>query len=148
MAATLTGDAVTSKYYFPLSTNLLGPDTSVVGAGAEVSCPGVSGVCGILLGTYTFDFGSDTIAFDQQIDFNNGYQTTAFNGWVFSGLTFGAGISDVSLTSYGFTGLDSTRLSFTGDTITLNPATVPVPASGALLLAGPGGLALIRHRRI
>lgn len=162
-AATLTGDTVTSQYYFPTGGNLLGTDTSIVGAGVEIACPGASGVCGIgLLGTYTVDFTSDTISFDQQLVGSNAYTGAAFNGWVFSSLDFGTAITSLDLFSYGIAGLDASRLSFTNDTITLNLQglaveanngwrvrlnPVPVPASGVLLVVGLGGLALMRRRQ-
>jgi hypothetical protein len=115
-----------------------------------------------LTGTYSVDFASDTISFDHLIGNSIGYTAATFNGWVFSGLDFGVPITSLRLTSFGITGLTSSRLSFTANSITLNLQglrydshngwqiqlnPVPVPASCLLLMAGLGGLALIRRRR-
>ena len=160
--ASLTGTTVTSTFYYPTTGDNHGTTASTIGAGEEIACPGVFGICNSgLLSTYCADYGARTIALDQVIRFSSVYTDDPFNGWVFSGLTFGAGIASLGLTSFGIAGLDLSHFSFTGNSITLNlaglaidshngwsvtftPATVP--ASGALLLTGLGGLALIRRR--
>jgi hypothetical protein len=169
-AATLTGTTVTAAYYFPNISTLDGTKTFTIGAGPEVSCTPSSpksGDCGVLLGSYSLDFGTDTIAFNQQLSAANFYNSAAFNGWVFSGLSFGSGITSAILTSTGITGLTQSMLSFTSNSITLNlqglavsannswsiklgtssVSAVPVPATGILMLAGLGGLAAMRRRR-
>jgi hypothetical protein len=134
-AAPLTGTSVTSTYYSPSTADSLGSATSVVGAGVEISCPGFSGVCGILLGSYSVDFDATAISFHQQLSSANAYNPSAFNGWVFSGLHFESGITDVTLTSSGIAGLNASRLNFTTDSVTLNLQGLTVDAVNGWTLA-------------
>lgn len=123
ISATLIGDTVVAEYYYPNQGTVFSSDSFVVGAGVEASCPGTSGICDTLIEPYTLDFGANTIRFDQT-GTNNAYQSTAFNGWVFTDLDFGAGIGDVSLSFSGLPGLSDSDLTFTSDSITLNLANV------------------------
>ncbi|TCO73607.1 VPLPA-CTERM sorting domain-containing protein [Rhodovulum euryhalinum] len=165
-AASLLGDTVTADYFFPDLSTSIGSDSFVVGAGVEASCPGASGICGILIEPYLLDFGANTISF-AQFGTRVPYAGPAFNGWVFTGLDFGSGISGVSLSSSGLSGLDMSDVSFTADSISINlqdvaltadqngwtltlseiPAQIPVPAAMPLLLTGLGAIGWASRRR-
>ncbi len=120
----LTGDTITVEYYYPDLSTLYRTANVLVGAGVEINCPSgvTTGVCDALLGDFTLDFGADTVSFSQT-GFAGSYNAGSFNGWVFSGLDYGAAIASVVLTSSsGLTGLDQSRVSFTGNSISLNLA--------------------------
>lgn len=164
-AATLTGDSVTASYIFPSLPNSIRAGTFVVGAGVEATCPNSPLLCNVILGTSSLDFGSDTISFAHLSPVTGTYTAAAFNGWLFSSLDFGTGITGVTLSSFGISGLDNSRVSFTANTISVNlsnltyarsygwsltmqTTTVPLPASGILLLAALGGMTFLRRRRV
>lgn len=138
-AGTLTGTSVTTSYHYPNLSTSIGSVVSVVGSGVEVSCPSSAAVCGILGGTTSIDFGANTISFGQQIANASVYGSVAFHGWVFSGLQFETGITDVTLTSFGIPGLNASRLSFTSDSISLNLQGLSVAANNGWTLTLEGG---------
>ena len=163
-SASLIGDTVTVKYLFPDGATVAAQGDVLVGSGVEVSCPSSSSLC--VLSNSTLDFGANSISFSQTRQSAGGYSAATFNGWEFSSLDFGGAITNVILTSFGITGLDASRVSWTASTIRINvqglnvaasngwnlqvqtaPLVTPVPAALPLLLTGIGGLAFASRRR-
>jgi hypothetical protein len=162
-SAGLLGDTVDVAY--ATSFGFFRSDSFLVGPGVELSCLGASSLCAALFDPATLDIQDNAIVFAYNL--GEGYLTYgpgSFNGWQFTSLDLGAPIVSVTLSSFGYTGLDASRLSFTANTISLNlanlsadgvngwrinieTAAVPEPAVLGLLAMGVLGLAARRRRR-
>ncbi|HEX7690496.1 MAG TPA: PEP-CTERM sorting domain-containing protein [Burkholderiaceae bacterium] len=166
LAADLTGKTVDIDWGFPTTSDIFASDSVVVGAGPEVVCAGGgagSGLCTGFIDAAHLDIGADTLSLT--IDQGSAAWTgAAFNGYEFTGLAAGGSWTGYSL-STDFSGLDSSRITFTPDavfvnmqgiapaagqsfTITLQAAAVPEPANAAMLLAGVAALGgLVRRQQ-
>lgn len=172
-AATLTANAgligtnVTLNYLYDGSSTT---DLISVGAGTEVQCSGAgngnSNICSFLTAPDQFiDFDDFTITYSYLQTTGEGYFNAVDpNGFEFLDLNPGGDIVDVILTTT-MTGLDASRLTFTGNSIHLNMYDLPLgetdmfslrivtnPEPSAGLLAGVGALLLgvpayLRRRR-
>lgn len=163
-APTLIGDSVTIRYERPTLGTLQWTDTVVVGAGAEIACPGPSPACtgvpgGNLFPGESIDIGALSIG-AVFIDF---FLAEAFNGLVFEGLDFGGGdLVGFSLVTT-IPGLTASDISFTASSLRVNLSGIgpagnfnielqvresAVPEPGALALAALSlGLLAVTRRR-
>jgi len=153
-AADLTGQAVTLEWLFPNQGTVLAQQTIMVGAGAEITCPGAGSICGAWGGTaVSYDFGPSSISF-QAID-ATAHAVRDFNGFRIGGLSGGGTWSGASVR-----GLAPSRLSFDGDVAVLDVGGLQLPAGSGwtidLASAVPevgtqgllaGGLLLLAARR-
>lgn len=163
-AAGLTGTTVDVRYHFEDGAQVLHTlDSVLVGAGAELSCPGPAQLCQVLISpTQSLDFGDSSIRYSYA-GAGSGFNPIPVNGFAFESL-FDAGtvITGVTLASSGMSNLDAGRVGFSAHAIQVHmggvglagpqawfqldiqTAPVPEPASAALLL---GGLLLLVARR-
>jgi len=162
-AAGLLGTTVDVRYHYDNGTALNTLDTVLVGAGAELTCPGTAQICQILTSpTQTVDIGDSSIRYDYT-GLGSGFDNIAVNQFDFQSLFSGAVITGVQLTT-NIAGLDASRLSFAAHSVQLDmrnlglgpqaffqldlqTAPVPEPASTTLLLLGAGALWAARRYR-
>ncbi|UAK23133.1 PEPxxWA-CTERM sorting domain-containing protein [Sphingomonas nostoxanthinifaciens] len=166
MAVDLTGASIGVTWLFPDSSTVYQSQTFVAGPGVELTCPGGSvggGLCSGFVDASTIDLGVDTLSLTIT-DGTSSWTSPAFNGYEFSGLSAHGAIAGYSLAT-SFAGLDDSRISFTGDsisvnmegispvagqsfTITLLDGAVPEASSWAMFVAGFGLVgAAVRNRR-
>jgi hypothetical protein len=160
--ASMIGTSVTAAYEFGATSNA---DTVTATGGADITCPGAFNICGLLtLPTQTLSFGASSITYALQGTGSGSFTAANPARFVFSSLTPGFAIGSVSL-STNIVGLDASALvllspssvaltmsdRFVSDgstfTLTLNPASVAVPAPGAALLLLAGLMSLAATRR-
>lgn len=149
-APTLNGDSVTIRYETPAIGTLQWTDTVVVGAGAEIACPGPSPACNFGSGGNLFSGESiDIGALSIRAVFTSSFIPQDFNGLVFEGLDFAGGeLLGVTLLTT-MSGLTTADISFTASSLWVNLAGAgagsfdiefrvrenAVPEPGALTLA-------------
>lgn len=161
-ASSLLDSTVNVHYHFvdgPQTLNTL--DKVIVGAGAELSCPGGADLCNVLTSpTQSLDFSANAIRYDYG-GVGTNFLDVQHSRFQFTSLYDGAtAITGVQLAT-NISGLDASRVSFGGHQLQVDmrglqvgadayfqlnllTAPVPEPASAALLL---GGLALLTARR-
>ena len=169
-SATMMGLAGVVVDYEMTGSGILGSATVTVGPGVEIACPADQSfsLCAALSApTQTLDIGDWTIRYEYSGDqtFPRAFSEADFGGLVFSGLDIGgSGIQNVSLDT-NMTGLNSSRLSFTGDSIAVNlqnlglvhgsyfeltvgdSQAAPEPAAGILLASALASLLVLSRRR-
>lgn len=128
--AGLIGDSVTLRYdYSGLPSTL---DVLSVGNGVEISCTGGGGgnanVCTMLTApSQTVDIGDLAITYTYSGSNGSGFSPVPINGFNFLSLDPGFLIGGVQL-STDIAGLDLSRVSFTGDSISIYMSGLPVRA--------------------
>jgi hypothetical protein len=120
--AGLLGSTITASYYYPdLSTLRDGPFDIVVGPTVEISCPpDVDDFCGVISVPFTLDFTDNQIIYQYGPGSSAAFATAPFDGFVFADLDMGAPITGITFSSFGFSELSSSAVSFTGDSVTIN----------------------------
>ena len=164
-AADLTGTDVTISWLFPDESTTYAAQTVTVGAGPELVCPGNnvgSGLCVGFVDGASFDIGSNTL----NLTITSGTDSwtgAGFNGYEFSGLSAGGPWTGYSL-STDFSGLDTSRVTFTPDAVFVNMQGItpnsgqsftisllsgaPEPSTWALMIGGFGLVGgTLRRRR-
>ncbi len=163
--ASLIGTQATVKYMFPDLGTVYSQDTVTIGAGSEITCPGVFNLCGVQV-TFDVDFVADSVTVRIGED---DIVTADFNGFLFDNLDFGpntvlagvsldtniVGLTDAQVAfgddfvSINWAGLSSTGNSFFALNFTTRDVVVQTPAPGILALFGLtlAGLGLVRRRR-
>ena len=120
-APTLIGDNVTINWYFPSLATLFATTGVLVGGGVEITCPGVDPLCVGFVRPATVDIGATSIVINEQA--GSAWTGGAFNGFDFTSLDFGAGISLTGFTlTTDLAGLTNANISFTGNSISFNAA--------------------------
>ena len=160
--AGLAGTTVGEGYYFPDTATLYpfatyAPQTFVVGAGPESQID-VEGVT-----TINVDFADTSLdlLFNTVLT-NPTWNSTAFNGVIFTGPGF-ASLGSVTVnSSTNFAGFDASRVTLSGNqlllnwqglayndgtTVSLSFGVVPEPATWALLITGFGMVGYAARRR-
>lgn len=153
-AASLIGDSITATYYFPDKSNVYGnysvspSDTFTVGAGTEAT--------GVVDGAAFTDFDFAATSLTMNLTSSASYNTASFNGWKFINNSknfdrvtsvFGLQESYVAVVrntlSVNWQGLNWSA----GDKIVINFATVPEPATWAMMVGGFGVVGFGMRRR-
>jgi hypothetical protein len=120
-APTLIGDNVTINWYFPDLATLFATTGVLVGGGAEVTCPGGDPLCAGFVRPATVDIGATSIVISEEA--GSTWSGGAFNGFDFTSLDFGAGITLVGFTlTTDLAGLTNANISFTANSISFNAA--------------------------
>lgn len=162
--AGLLGQTVTATYNYPnISTVNTGPFNFLVGPGVELHCPPDIPFCGTISTPFSLDFTDTQIVYHYGPSVVAGFGPSAFNGFVFTNLNMGSPITGFTLSSFGFTGLDNSAVSFTANSLSINlqgaleaPTagwtvtlqTVPEPSVAELIGAGLALLFACRRLRI
>lgn len=150
-APTLIGDNVTINWFFPNLASLFATTSVLVGGGAEVTCPGADPLCAGFAEPGTIDIGATSIVINEQA--GSAWTGGAFNGFDFTSLDFGAGISLVGFTlTTDLAGLTNANISFTANSISFNaaglsfadaPYTIRLDLITSASVPEPGTLALL-----
>jgi len=173
-AATLIGDSVTVTQYYPDLVTAGLSSTVTVSSAVEIACPDTSiALCNSesgLLDGETIDIGTTSVS-GQFLGSFSADSGATFNGFVFTGLSFGtsySGISGITLTT-NITGLTLDRITYTSDSLSINllgldpsvtsdgssigtytidftVASVPEPGPLPLMLAGLAMLGFLGRR--
>jgi hypothetical protein len=127
-AADLTGVSLQAEWRYPNASTVIASQTVVDGLGVEIACPGVGSFCSAWGSTHVnYDFGPNYISFSAPN--GTGHSSAVFNGYSFSGLAAGGSWAAATIaTNIGL--LDASRLTFDGNTATLNVQGLSVPANG------------------
>lgn len=166
--AALLGTIATVRYELVNGLTVINSaDPVLIRPGAELSCPSAAGLCAALTAdTQTLDLGDATLRFDYAGDGGVSFITSSANRLIFDDLDAGGPIIGVTLAT-DMLNLDLGRVSFTGDSVTLDMrgvvmpnaahffeagltsgvTEVPAPAAVPSFSLGLLGLALTRRRR-
>jgi len=121
--AGLLGTTMTVTYNLPTaSTIFAGPYDFLVGPGVELNCPPDVPFCGTNSTPFSLDFTDNKIIYSYGPGSPYGGAPDPFDGWVFTDQDLDIPIDGFTLSSYGFTGLNSDDVSFTSDSISINLA--------------------------
>jgi hypothetical protein len=161
--AGLLGTTVTLNYNY--QTPARTTDSLLITAGVEVTCTGGgsgnAAVCEMLTAANQYiDIGDLTIGYSYAGTLPGGFNVEEPNGMTFLNLDPGAPITDVSLVT-GIGGLDMSRISFTGSSVSIDMhglslglsnsfaltlTAAPEPGTLAILATGIAAMVSVRRR--
>jgi hypothetical protein len=127
------------EWLYPNSSTVFATDT--IDVGSSLTCPGSSPICGGFggNGNESFTVTSTSITYTGA-NYDSLFDTgAAFDGFEFTGVTFADSGSLSGVTISGDTiGIDSSEVSFTGNSVEVNLATFPIDGSFTLNLSENG----------
>jgi hypothetical protein len=127
-AADLTGVSISAQWFYPDASTVIASQQVIDGLGVEIACPGSGSFCSAWGSTVvSYDFGPNSISFNAPN--GTGHAAAVFNGYSFSGLAAGGSWAAATVAT-NIASLDASRLTFDGNTATLNVQGLSVPSGG------------------